>query len=891
MPPSASDWPDVHSLPSLVDSALSAVRLFMYPIPAELRNSIDFELNATLPDGRPDARATGSRQRIKHPWMNLEHLFWSHLPKSVWTTDPEDATFFVIPHAVLAHRSAWDTTSSAKQHVTKGIVPFLDSIYYATPYFNRSRGRDHLIVWGAENGLNCDCVLRQAMVNQPLAWRILQSVIKVGYWGHRDEFMYGWRPDHDISVPQWGAVDFNVVHSAATPLSWRQVVSSKKWTFGFAGSFWGEARVCKAVNGNENGTGLRLEAHTCGCSPGVRVWLQGHMQAHCYNRTSQASTMLCTSEQGANDMGSQWFALCPSAHACWSSRLFHAIDRLVIPVIMADGHLQPFESLFDWRRFSVALDTAGLRNGTLEALDLEGVLHREATDTRLHCAACPTCDNCTRIGLVRRVRQLEKVRHWFRYSEKTPYSVSGLFLVELHCRQLWRAADLGTAEGQQTSSPCVRTKPEGAPGMVAGRRLERSGRVSHAPIGSVARAPTPSASTLAIVQWTHTLQMKPMLLAARQQIRAHQPAAEHHVVLVSCGSQSNNCSALLTAARPLKDNVTCLSSFELARELPAFEGVSTVFKGNAPKSRRAKEVDYTVSSKWWCWNSCDGPYVLWYARTGHKLKHVRFFWFLEWDVVWTGNIVTILDAYSGPMDFSRDPAVEFANPTSALRNASIAQYVHSFFNASTPDRRVALPSQPDLLCANPEFANLRWAHRLKRDSGVLPNELIYHCVTNIFRLSHWLLKRVVAFSRVRQHAMFCEMRAPSVCAANRRCRMRSFFDQAHVHLLHTASAMATRLPSTKGREENAMRRKGVDVKIDRAREAWVNTYVHNVDSPLAADAKLAELSLNYSRPMLYHAYKWKLATSLGPDKLAFDAETQGFGAVLKQQRREGSRGH
>ena len=80
-----------------------------------------------------------------------------------------------------------------------------------------------------------------------------------------------------------------------------------------------------------------------------------------------------------------------------------------------------------------------------------------------------------------------------------------------------------------------------------------------------------------------------------------------------------------------------------------------------------------------------------------------------------------------------------------------------------------------------------------------------------------------------------------------------------------------------------MRRKGVDVKIDRAREAWVNTYVHNVDSPLAADAKLAELSLNYSRPMLYHAYKWKLATSLGPDKLAFDAETQGFGAVLKQQ--------
>ena len=808
--------------------------------------------------------------------MDLEHSFWSHLPKSVWTTDPEDATFFVIPHAVLAHRAAWDTPGAAQKHVRKGIARFLDSIYYATPYFNQSRGRDHLIVWGAENGLKCDCVLRHAMVNEPLAWSILQSVIKVGYWGHRDEFMFGWRPDHDISVPQWGAVS----SSAPPPLSWRQVVSSKRWTFGFSGSFWGEAKVCKAVSGNENGTGLHLAAHTCSCSLGVRVWLQGYMQAYCSNSTSQASTTLCTSAANGNEMGSAWFALCPSAHACWSSRLFHAIDRLVIPVIMADGHLQPFESLFDWRRFSVALDTAGLRNGTLTAL--EGVLHREATDTRLHCTTCPTCDNCTRIGLVQRVRQLEKVRRWFVYNEKTPYSVSGLFLVELHCRQLWRAAALGTAEGQQASSPCVRTKPEGAPEMVAGRRLETSVRVSHGPIGSVARARTPSASTLAIVQWTHTLQMKPMLLAARQQIRAHQPAAEHHVVLVSCGAQSNNCSALLAAAQPLKDNVTCLSSFELAGELAAFEGVSAVFK--AAGSKRTQTFNYTVNSKWWCWNSCDGPYVLWYARTGHKLKHVRFFWFLEWDVVWTGNIVSILDAYSGPMDVSRDPAVEFANPTSILRNASIAQYLHSFFNASTPDRRVALPSQPDLLCANPEFGNLRWAHRLKRDARVLPSELLFHCVTNIFRLSHWLLKRVVAFSRVRQHAMFCEMRAPSVCAANRWCRMRSFFDQAHVHLLHTASAMATRLPNVKGRVEAQHLRKGVDVKLDRARDTWVNSYVHDLESPLAVDAKLAELSQNYSRPMLYHAYKWKLATALDPDKLAFDAETQGFGAVLKQRR-------
>ena len=45
---------------------------------------------------------------------------------------------------------------------------------------------------------------------------------------------------------------------------------------------------------------------------------------------------------------------------------------MAVPVVMADGYIQPFESLVDWRRFSVAVDTAALQSaerGDRTALD------------------------------------------------------------------------------------------------------------------------------------------------------------------------------------------------------------------------------------------------------------------------------------------------------------------------------------------------------------------------------------------------------------------------------------------------------------------------------------------------------------------------------------------
>ena len=119
-------------------------------------------------------------------------------------------------------------------------------------------------------------------------------------------------------------------------------VSTPKYTFGFSGSYWGQRVTCPA-----QAKGLPTDdlgaSHYCECSPGTRTWLQGYLKTHCNSTNGNVSTSRCSGTNGA--MGSFWFALCPAAWACWSSRMYHAIDRLVVPVVMANGAIQPFEDI------------------------------------------------------------------------------------------------------------------------------------------------------------------------------------------------------------------------------------------------------------------------------------------------------------------------------------------------------------------------------------------------------------------------------------------------------------------------------------------------------------------------------------------------------------------
>lgn len=393
----------------------------MYRVPEHLSGELDLELR----------RGNCRTQRSKHPWINLEDRLWRLLPHEVWTDDPERATFFVVPHAFLGHRCA-GVQSLEQRYLWRGLSPFLEYLYYAQPFFNRSHGRDHVTTWILENGVQCDCSLRSNLANESLAVDILKSVAKVGYWGHHDAAMFGWQPGFDIAMPQFGAVN----PLAGQPPRWEEVVSTPKLSFGFSGSYWGSRVSCPAsVKGSPPGS--LGAAHSCECSPDTRTWLKSYLLSNC--NSSSTPTTRCSGLSAR--MGTFLYALCPAAWACWSSRLYHAIDRLVVPVIMANGAIQPFETLLDWQSFAVRIDTRQLIANNVSQLDW---LHRDALAVSKHCGDCPTCDACTRLPLVRRVRQLERVRSWLVYGNGTAsatgrqYNALGLFLVELHCRQLHR---------------------------------------------------------------------------------------------------------------------------------------------------------------------------------------------------------------------------------------------------------------------------------------------------------------------------------------------------------------------------------------------------------------------------------------------------------------------
>ena len=122
-------------------------------------------------------------------------------------------------------------------------------------------------------------------------------------------------------------------------------------------------------------------------------------------------------------------------------------------------------------------------------------------------------------------------------------------------------------------------------------------------------------TSIAIVQWTHTLRMQNALLLARQQVLRTRIEAElqpklawgHHVLLQSCGKaraeEEADCRSmtLSLASRGLTENVSCYTSVAMGDALPALANIRNVFEHRGPHA-----ANLTVGSYRWCWHSCDG---------------------------------------------------------------------------------------------------------------------------------------------------------------------------------------------------------------------------------------------------------------------------------------------
>lgn len=419
-----------------VDRARADVRLYQYPIPTEI-------VGALCP-------LCGGREQHKLPHLALERNMWTVLPNSSFTDDPEKADFFVVPHTMLSNRlGKGKMLKNMKLFFSQAWSPFLRMIRYGLPYYNRSNGLDHLFVWVGDLGPSCDCYGLDAILStRPLEREMMQSMIRVGYFGSNDPRV-GWRQGVDIGVPMW-----NAFHLRTPPPPWQALVreTSNRSNMAMRFSYWGTATQCVGQN------------HSCGCSSGIRHWLRAYKERGCHRSAEEAKQAhqygmgpRCTNASASHG----WYTLCPAGFGCWSARMYDAIDQLSIPVVLANGALQPYERFLDWRSFSIQLDTevlsgyqpvpqptkpcinhAPLWDGSCtmpynrtrqpNATGLDQ-LHLHAERIAM-CRSAPTSESCAALPVVRMVRELERVRRWFAWNGSDPYSAIGLFLLELRCR-------------------------------------------------------------------------------------------------------------------------------------------------------------------------------------------------------------------------------------------------------------------------------------------------------------------------------------------------------------------------------------------------------------------------------------------------------------------------
>jgi len=108
-----------------------------------------------------------------------------------------------------------------------------------------------------------------------------------------------------------------------------------------------------------------------------------------------------------------------------------------------------------------------------------------------------------------------------------------------------------------------------------------------------------------------------------------------------------------------------------------------------------------IGSVGWCWTNCDAAYIAWFQVRRRQLNHVTHFWFLEWDVLWTGDLAEVILAFSG---YALPP-----DPVGALRGATAAALA---VQAEVENAAVA---SADFLCPGASKATRGWKHLHERN--------------------------------------------------------------------------------------------------------------------------------------------------------------------------------
>ena len=471
-PPAANKhyaYPSLTLLESGIDMALDDVKLYRYTLPRELHDALGLD-----------------NRKYSRIYFALEIRLWELLPSASFTKDPEEADFFVVPHALIANVFNLDpphTKQLYAKYVEHGLRPLFRYLVEDRPYYNRSGGRDHLFVYAMDGDfMPGEWGLTDGVLKDPFMGPIFGNLTKVAYYGQYEGTTAavgtpgwrpaGWRPGpqewrvgHDIALPM-----FNTFYN-------REHVSSDK--------------VLSRCSPQSHMFFAGARTNSGPYSHGIRPWLAATWAPQCGD-----DCMILSGSIPRTTMFPAWFGLAPTGWGIWSTRLFDYIDRLAIPVILANSADEPFEKFLDWEGFAVRPNTDALmdvahnpclnlssllsdwhgRKCTYSGVDGSGsnglnedrrammAISAAAKAMNLHC----TSDVCTGVrnagtahggtdrivagqqhdsvcaGLpgAKMVRRLEAVRPFFAWDPATRKSAWGMFALSLFCLKLRQLDEL-----------------------------------------------------------------------------------------------------------------------------------------------------------------------------------------------------------------------------------------------------------------------------------------------------------------------------------------------------------------------------------------------------------------------------------------------------------------
>jgi len=381
--------------------------VYVYPPPPELEVSLrssnaHFRLEKELLDG------LRLRSRSKH--------IKSHL---TFTLNASSANLFWIPHALAVHLfdpffdDRFNKTAARDElgrYYHEALRPFLSHIYHDLPYFNESCGGghgqkqcNHLFVYSLDNGPVCEMNSHSPVsvfANDPLFQAVVHPSIIVGYFGQKTSVldlienkryyngivppadrMSEWRRNcyedgWDITVPQWDDGSkwnkrdlklIDAVEKCEHAISLSGSVDSDTNTSSADGRISGPCRPWleilhrRAFNVTKPFFFRGQVSPGRWCSPGIRPWLEKYCK----------KTSNCNFNNNARDgnkaeqqsMDSAVYAFCPAGYACWSSRYYDALDKMAVPVRLADDIVDPFSDNIDYALIEERVETHRYNRG------------------------------------------------------------------------------------------------------------------------------------------------------------------------------------------------------------------------------------------------------------------------------------------------------------------------------------------------------------------------------------------------------------------------------------------------------------------------------------------------------------------------------------------------